>query len=86
MIEKSFKILWLFFLNLFFTQSQTPYDGAVLSLNPTAYYKFDETSGTTVIDSSGNGNNGLYNGGYTLQSQGIVYQVILNNSITAGQI
>jgi hypothetical protein len=30
--------------------------------NPIAYWQFNETSGTTMIDSSGNGNNGSYLG------------------------
>ena len=38
----------------------------ILSLNPSAYYKLDETSGTTAADSSGDGNDGTYNGGVTL--------------------
>jgi hypothetical protein len=36
------------------------YDNAVLALGPLAYWKLDETSGTTAVDSSGNGNNGTY--------------------------
>jgi RHS repeat-associated protein len=33
---------------------------------PAAYYRLDETSGTTAADASGNGNNGTYSGGYSL--------------------
>lgn len=38
------------------------YRNAVLGKNPVAYYEFDETSGTTAIDSSGNGHDGIYTG------------------------
>jgi len=39
---------------------------SVLSGNPLAYYRFEETSGTTANDSSGNGNDGTFVGGVTL--------------------
>lgn len=48
----------------------TAYDDTVLALNPVVYLKFDETSGTTASDSSGNGNDGTYNGGVTLGAAG----------------
>lgn len=35
---------------------------AILDRSPYGYWKLDETSGTTAIDSSGNGRNGTYNG------------------------
>lgn len=38
----------------------------ITALSPVAYYKLDETSGTTAADSSGNGNDGTYSGGVTL--------------------
>lgn len=38
--------------------------------SPVAYWKLDETSGTTAADSVG-GNNGTYTGGYTLNQTGI---------------
>ncbi|MBZ4644878.1 MAG: hypothetical protein JG777_367 [Clostridia bacterium] len=40
------------------------------SLKPTLWYKFDETSGTTVTDYSGNGYNGTLMGGATFTSSG----------------
>lgn len=36
------------------------YSEKVLALGPIAYYKLDETSGTTATDSSGNGYNGTF--------------------------
>ena len=43
-----------------------PYLDLVLEDNPLVYYRLDETSGTAAADSSGNGNNGTYIGGPTL--------------------
>ena len=39
---------------------------------PLVWLKLDETSGTTAADASGNGNNGTYNGGYTLAATPVV--------------
>lgn len=36
-----------------------------------AMYEFNETSGTTAADSSGNGNDGTYNGGFTLDGSAV---------------
>jgi Concanavalin A-like lectin/glucanases superfamily len=44
------------------TALATSYDAAVLSYSPYAYYRLDETSGTTAYDASGNGRNGTYKG------------------------
>jgi hypothetical protein len=41
-------------------------DAAVLALSPLGYWKLDEPSGTTAVDSSGNGRDGTYSGTYTL--------------------
>lgn len=38
------------------------YADRVLALSPIAYWKLDETSGTTAFDSSGNGYDGTYSG------------------------
>lgn len=49
------------------------YDVSLLDrLNPLVYYKLDETSGTTIVDSSGNGNNGVISGAYTLNQPSLV--------------
>lgn len=45
------------------------YIQAVLADSPLAYWKLDETSGTTAVDSKG-GYNGTYTGGYTLGQPG----------------
>lgn len=42
------------------------YDNAILALSPSAYWKLNETSGTTAADSSGNGQTGTYSSGVTL--------------------
>jgi hypothetical protein len=42
-----------------------PYSDAVLAKNPFAYWRMNETSGSTLLDSSGNGRHGIYLGGYT---------------------
>jgi hypothetical protein len=42
------------------------YDSVVLADAPAGYWKLNETSGTTVIDSSGNARNGTYTGGFIL--------------------
>lgn len=46
------------------------YDDMVLDMEPYAYYKMDETAGTTIADSSGNGRDGTANGGITLNQSG----------------
>ena len=46
------------------------YSSTVLSQNPLVYLKFDESTGTTAADSSGNGLNGLYVNGPALDQTG----------------
>ncbi|MDE2099071.1 MAG: LamG domain-containing protein [Patescibacteria group bacterium] len=46
------------------------YRQLILRDRPAAYYRMDETSGTTAFDSSGNGNNGTITGGVTLNQPG----------------
>lgn len=41
------------------------YSDAVLALSPLVYFRLGETSGTTAVDSSGNGHNGTYHGSPT---------------------
>jgi len=48
------------------------YAQEVLLDHPLAYWRFDEKSGTTATDSSGNGNDGTYVGGVTLGSPGAI--------------
>lgn len=43
----------------------------ILAFGPAGYWILDETSGTTAFDSSGNGRNGTYTGGYTLAADGV---------------
>lgn len=46
------------------------YAGEVLRDNPVGYWRLGETSGTTAVDSSGNGNDGTYEGSPTLGEHG----------------
>lgn len=48
------------------------YEEYVTSLSPIAWYKLDETSGTTASDSSGNGYNGIYNNNPTLGQNSLI--------------
>lgn len=50
--------------------NEKDYYTAVLNDGPLAYYQFGETSGTSVVDSSGNGHNGTINGGVTINQAG----------------
>jgi RHS repeat-associated protein len=45
------------------------YGYLVRNAAPAAYYPLDETSGTTAVDVSGNGNNAAYSGSYTQGQQ-----------------
>jgi hypothetical protein len=55
-------------------QNLTPsqiFEKAVLGYSPSVFYPLQETSGSTALDISGNGNNGLYSGsGITLGTPG----------------
>ena len=44
----------------------SPYADEVLDLSPGGYWRFGEPSGTALLDSSPNANNGTYLGGVTL--------------------
>jgi hypothetical protein len=46
------------------------YSQLVLADRPVGYWRLNETSGTTAADSSGNGHDGTYNGGFTLNQAG----------------
>ena len=49
---------------------QTPYQDAVGPTNPLLFYKFDETTGTTVLDATAHGTNGTYVGTPILGAEG----------------
>lgn len=54
-----------------FVATYGDYQSTVLADSPKAYYRFDEASGTTATDSSGNGFNGTYaSSGVTLAQPG----------------
>jgi hypothetical protein len=46
------------------------YVASVLADSPLAYYRKGEASGTTMVDASGNGRDGVYSGGFTLGTAG----------------
>jgi hypothetical protein len=46
------------------------YASTVLSDSPLAYWRLDETTGTTAHDATGNGNDATYTGGYTQGAAG----------------
>lgn len=48
------------------------YSATVLSDAPLAYYRMGEASGTTLVDSSGNGRNGTWTGGPTFAQPGLL--------------
>ncbi len=48
------------------------YADEVIADSPAAYWKLDETSGTTASDSSGNGNHGTYGSGVTLNQSPLI--------------
>lgn len=49
------------------------FESAIVNLLPAIYWKLDETSGTTAIDYSGNGQDGAYVGAYTLADKALVW-------------
>ena len=51
-------------------EASVTYASTVLSDAPLAYWRLDETSGTVAHDSSGNGNDATYTGGFTQGSPG----------------
>lgn len=50
--------------------SESVYSAVVMTDAPVAFWKLNETSGTTATDSSGNGHNGTYTGSPTLNQSG----------------
>lgn len=63
----------------------------VLGYNPLAYYRHGEPSGTTMVDSSGNGHHGTYTGSPTLGASGLLTgssdtAVSLNGSTQYGRV
>jgi hypothetical protein len=48
------------------------YDQEVMMDAPLAFWRFDETTGTTALDSSGNGHDGMYVGGFLLGQPGAI--------------
>jgi hypothetical protein len=52
--------------------ASAPYRDAVLSDNPTGYWRLGESTGTVAVDSSGNGRTGVYSGSPTLGATSLV--------------
>lgn len=55
------------------------YQDVILADAPVAYYRLNETSGTTATDSSGNGRNGTFTGS-TLNQAGLVPAILSGNA------
>jgi len=53
------------------TVAAAQYQATVLADSPVAYYRFEEVSGTSALDSSGNGNTGTYTNGPLLAQAGL---------------
>ncbi len=62
----------------------------IAARSPVAYYKLDEASGTTAADSSGNGNDGAYSGGVTLDQPPLAWSEAVSQAValdgTDGQV
>ena len=52
--------------------SASDYSAEVSADSPTAWWRLEETTGTTASDSSGNGNHGTYGSGVTLNQSGLI--------------
>lgn len=48
------------------------YDAAVLADHPVGYWRLGEAGGTTLVDRSGHGNDGVYDGSYQLGQPGAI--------------
>jgi len=64
------RILWASALLTSVCVAEADYASEVLADSPTAYWRLDETSGSTAADSSGNGNTGTYTGSPSLGATG----------------
>lgn len=65
----------------------SPYALGVLQLRAVGFWQLNETNGTIAFDSSGNGNNGLYEPGVTLDEAGVPdppFVGIATNNLAAG--
>ena len=68
--------------SLFGGTAQASYTNVVLSNNPIAYWRLNETNGTTLVDSSPNGRNGVWYGSPTFGVPGIpAGQTNLNTAV-----
>src|SRR5690348_5065061 len=54
------------------TAAAKTYSATVLADHPVAYWRMDDTTGSTMADISGNANNGRYAGIYTLGQPGAI--------------
>lgn len=62
----------------------TTISDVILSQSPTGYWRFGETSGSTALDSSGNGYHGSYVGSYTLGTAGATFDSNTAFSLNGG--
>lgn len=54
------------------TTEESVYVEQVIALNPYLWWRLAETSGTTMVDNTGNGRNGTYSGSPTLNVDGVI--------------
>ncbi len=57
------------------------YGAAVFGLGPDVYWRLNETSGSTAVDSGSNSSNGTYSGGVTLGAAGALVGVSGNTAV-----
>lgn len=62
-------------------QSTSGYRQTVLNDGQAGYWRWDETSGTTAADASGNGRTGTYTAGFTLNQPGLIAAEITDGSV-----
>src|SRR5580765_2012063 len=73
--KSSFTVVGLFclvFAWMGIVSCEASYQSTVLADSPSVYYQFNETSGPTAVDSSGNANHGTYISPILLNQPGLL--------------
>lgn len=58
------------------------YVSAILALNPVAYYRMNDPYGATMVDSSGNHNNGVYSGTVAFRQVSLITKDVTARSVS----